>query len=224
MDGATARYENSIITSVHSLLGGHPSMLAFNRSLVCVFVFSLPAFAGSSIQGIENFYQVDSQVYRGAQPTDSGFEYLAKMGVKTILDLRESDDRALQEEKTVTALGLKYVNIAMTGLTPPTEEQISKILALLEDTSAGAVFVHCKRGADRTGAVIAAYRIAHDHWSNDRALAEAKSNGMSYFQFPRKAFIRSFQPQTTETKSATDAKGPVAQSPAIAVPALAGAQ
>ena len=89
---------------------------------------------------------------------------------------------------------MQYVNVPMTGLTPPTEAEITRILALLEDAKAGAVFVHCMRGADRTGAVIAAYRIDHDHWDNYRALKEAMSFGMSFFQLPRQNFIRKFQP------------------------------
>jgi protein-tyrosine phosphatase len=87
----------------------------------------------------------------------------------------------------------------MTRLTPPTEPEITKILALLEDGTAGAVFVHCMRGADRTGAVIAAYRIDHDHWDNSRALKEAMSFGMSFFQLPRQNFIRKFQPLTIKS-------------------------
>jgi tyrosine-protein phosphatase SIW14 len=176
-------------------------MSSFNRSFVCVFLFSLPAFAGSSAQGIHNFYQVDGHVYRGAQPSESGFEYLAKLGVKTVLDLRESGQRASEEGQAVTALGMTYINVPMSGLTPPTEAQISKILALLEDNSTGAVFVHCMRGADRTGVVIAAYRIDHDHWNNDQALSEAKSDGMSFFQLPREDYIRNFHPQVIEAKS-----------------------
>ena len=89
---------------------------------------------------------------------------------------------------------MHYVNVPMTGLTPPTRAEITRILVLLEDATAGAVFVHCMRGADRTGAVIAAYRIDHDHWDNDRALKEAMSFGMSFFQLPRQNFIRKFQP------------------------------
>jgi protein tyrosine/serine phosphatase len=81
----------------------------------------------------------------------------------------------------------------MTGMTPPTEAQITKILALLEDGKSGPVFVHCNRGADRTGAVIAAYRIDYDHWNNGRALKEALLFGMSPFQEPRQNFIRKFQ-------------------------------
>jgi protein-tyrosine phosphatase len=157
------------------------------------------------VQGIDNFYQVDEHVYRGAQPTTEGFGYLAKIGIKTVLDLRKSDERSHREARVVTSLGMQYVNVPMTALTPPTEAEITKILALLEDATTGAVFVHCLRGADRTGAIIAAYRIDHDHWDNSRALKEAMSFGMSPFQLPRQNFIRKFQPLTikSDPKSST---------------------
>jgi protein tyrosine/serine phosphatase len=171
-------------------------MSILSRSLAALFLFSVAALADSSVQGINNFYQVDEYVYRGAQPTTEGFKYLAKIGVKTILDLRENDERATGEAQVVTSLGMRYVNVPMTGLAPPTEAEITKILALLEDNTAGAAFVHCLRGADRTGAVIAAYRIDHDRWDNSRALKEAISFGMGVFQLPRQNFIRKFQPLT----------------------------
>jgi protein-tyrosine phosphatase len=174
-------------------------MSILHRSLAALFLFSLPAFAGSSVQGINNFYQVDEHVYRGAQPASEGFKYLAKIGVKTVLDLRENGERSIGEARLVTSLSMQYVNVPMTALTPPTEAEITKILALLEDATAGPVFVHCMRGADRTGAVIAAYRIDHDHWENSRALKEAMSFGMSFFQWPRQNFILKFQPLPVKT-------------------------
>ena len=181
-------------------------MSFLNRSLVSLFVFSLslPALASSSVPGIKNFYQVDEHVYRGAQPTEEGFKYLAKMGVKTVVDLREYDERSLAEERVVRANGMQYVNVAMTGLTPPTEAEISKILALLEDHTTGPAFVHCRRGADRTGAVIAAYRVDHDRWDNARALSEARSRGMSFFQFPRQNYIRTFRPRAAGVNALAD--------------------
>jgi protein tyrosine phosphatase (PTP) superfamily phosphohydrolase (DUF442 family) len=169
-------------------------MSILHRSFAALLLLSSPALAGSPVQGINNFHQVNEHVYRGAQPTTEGFEYLAKIGVKTVLDLREKGERATRESQLVTSLGMHYVNVPMTGLTPPTRAEITRILVLLEEGTAGAVFVHCMRGADRTGAVIAAYRIDHDHWDNDRALKEAMSFGISFFQLPRKNFIRKFQP------------------------------
>jgi protein tyrosine phosphatase (PTP) superfamily phosphohydrolase (DUF442 family) len=163
-----------------------------------LFALGLPVFAGSSTPGIHNFFQVDQHVYRGAQPTDEGFQYLAKIGVKTVIDLREADGRAKEEEGQVTAAGMKYVNVPMTGLTPPTEAEINQILGILEDGKTGPVFVHCQRGADRTGAVIASYRIDHDGWDSHRALSEAKSLGMGFFQGPRASYIQSFHARAVQ--------------------------
>jgi protein tyrosine phosphatase (PTP) superfamily phosphohydrolase (DUF442 family) len=171
------------------------------RKIFFVSAWVLPIFAGSSDHGIKNFYQVDEHVYRGAQPTDEGFQYLASIGVRTVVDLREADSRAKEEESVVTATGMKYINVPMTGLTPPTQAEITKILGIFDDSGAGPVFVHCKRGADRTGAVIASYRIDHDGWDNARALKEAMARGMSHFQFPRQSYIRAFQPRLTDAKT-----------------------
>jgi protein tyrosine/serine phosphatase len=155
----------------------------------------------ASAPGINNFYQIDNQVYRGAQPTAEGFHYLATLGVKVVLDLREHDSRAVAEERTVTAAGMRYINVPMTGMTPPTDSEVKTILALLEDETAGPVFVHCKRGADRTGAVIASYRIDHDKWDGKKALQEAMADHMSGFQFQRQKFIKTFQGRTAAVAS-----------------------
>ena len=193
------------------------SLLNFRRNRIFLFALALPALARSSVPGIKNFYQVDAHVYRGAQPTDEGFKYLAKIGVATVIDLREADERSGAEEKVVRDAGMKYVNIPMTGLTPPTEAEITRILGILKDNTTGAVFVHCRRGADRTGVVIASYRIDHDHWDNARALNEAKACGMSFFQFPRMSYIRAFAPKTNDAKTARAATAPAYGSEAITV-------
>jgi len=168
------------------------------RNVILTCALAVPLLAGSSGSGIENFHQVDDHVFRGAQPNEEGFRYLAKLGVKTIVDLRESDSRSRKEEQEVTAAGMKYVNVPMTGLTPPTQAEIATILGILENGKEGAVFVHCKRGADRTGAVIASYRIEHDGWDNARALSEAKADGIRFSQVPRQDYIRTFQPRKLE--------------------------
>jgi protein tyrosine phosphatase (PTP) superfamily phosphohydrolase (DUF442 family) len=195
-----------------------------SRLPICLFLAGLPIFAGSA-PGIGNFDQVDQRVYRGAQPTDQGFQYLAKLGVKTIIDLREADGRAAAEQRSVTTAGMKYVNVPMTGLTPPSEAEMTKILSLLQD---GPVFVHCKRGADRTGAVIAAYHITVHKWDNGRALKDAKAHGMGSFQFPRQNFIKTFRPSEAMVRVAeTPVAGPngskeTTDAAAVSAPAVAG--
>jgi protein-tyrosine phosphatase len=174
--------------------------MSFLKTLLPLYAVVLPALAGSP--GLKNFHQVDQNLYRGGQPTKEGFGELVKMGVKTVVDLREAGKRSLKEASVVAAAGMRYVNVPMSGLTPPTPGEIAKILGILEDQGAGAVFVHCQRGADRTGAVIAAYRIDHDHWENSRALSEATALGMSFFQLPRKNFILGFQAPAIEAQAA----------------------
>jgi tyrosine-protein phosphatase SIW14 len=187
-----------------------------------LLALALPVFGGS-VEGIHNFYKVDEHVYRGAQPTNEGFRYLAKIGVKTVIDLRGAGEGRRNEESVVTAAGMKYINVPMTGLTPPSEAEIIKILGMLEDGTTGPVFVHCQRGADRTGAVIASYRIEHDGWDNTHALKEAMANGMSFFQLPRQNFIRNFHPRTVEAKTTPAAEpstdGAVNPQPAVAAAA-----
>jgi protein tyrosine phosphatase (PTP) superfamily phosphohydrolase (DUF442 family) len=184
---------------------------------IFLLAFGLPIYA-ASVPGIKNFDKVDEHVYRGGQPTDQGFRALAKMGVKVILDLRETDERAAAEQRVVAGAGMKYVNVPMTGLTPPTDAETSRILALLEDKAAGPVFVHCKRGADRTGAVIAAYQIDFHKWDNVRALKDAKSHGMSFFQFPRQSYVKNFQSRNVNTNAAAK---PAEAGSGLTLPALA---
>lgn len=168
-------------------------MGSLRRCGVLLVCLGAPVFAGSSVAGIHNFDRVDERVYRGAQPTEEGFRLLAKMGVKTVLDLRENDARSTRERQMVGAAGMRYVNVPMTGLKPPTDAEIGRILDVLEDQTSGPVFVHCKHGADRTGVAIAAYRIEHDGWDNARALREAKAHHMGCIQFPRRKYIRHFR-------------------------------
>ena len=75
------------------------SRLKFFSNALVTFALAFPVFADSPAPGIGNFHQVDARIYRGAQPTEQGFQYLAKVGVKTVIDLRESDGRARKKNR-----------------------------------------------------------------------------------------------------------------------------
>src|SRR5215510_8196215 len=156
-------------------------------------VLCLPAFAaGPAVPGIPNFQQVTETILRGGQPSPEAWPALAGLGVTTVVDLRRPDEHSIADEaKAVQAAGMKYVNVPMKGVVAPDEAQISRILSVLH--SGGKVFVHCKRGADRTGAVIAVYRIEHLCWEPKKALAEAKALGMSWTQFGLKGYVKDFK-------------------------------
>jgi tyrosine-protein phosphatase SIW14 len=163
------------------------------RVLIAFSVITGFAMAADTVPGVPNFHQVDDHLYRGAQPTPEGFGNLAKLGIRTVVDLREPGDRERTEEQTVTADGMHYIHIAMNGYHAPSNDQITQLLGILSHDS-GPVFIHCKRGADRTGTVVACYRIARENWPNEKALAEAKQYGMSWTELSMQDFVRHFSP------------------------------
>ena len=161
--------------------------------LIVIFAASAIALAGQD--SLPNFVTVNEQVLRGGQPSDDGFKKLAKRGVKTVMDLRSLDEHSIPHEKQVVeADGMRFVSIPMRGIGAPTQEQVSQALSILEDNGSWPVFVHCRRGSDRTGTVLACYRISHDHWKNEKALEEAKTYGLSSFERAMRSFIQHFQP------------------------------
>lgn len=146
------------------------------------------------------FYRVDDNVYRGKQPTKEDIRKLSAMGVKIVLDLRERFERKLWERGVVESAGMQYMRIGLPGTLEPTDHAIDKILAVLEDPSQGPVFIHCRRGADRTGLVIACYRITHDHWTNAQALKEAHEQGLSPFEILMRRYIEHFTPSASAAR------------------------
>jgi protein tyrosine/serine phosphatase len=112
--------------------------------------------------------------------------------------LRLAEEHSIPAEKQlVEANGMHFVSVPMRGLMAPTEEQLYSVLRILNDREQWPVFVHCRRGADRTGTVLACYRISHDNWNNQKALAEAKTYGISIFERAMRNYIEHFKPSFT---------------------------
>jgi tyrosine-protein phosphatase SIW14 len=193
------------------------NLLRFGGAFFTAFATGLlPTASAQDLTGVPNFHNVNPQIYRGGQPSAEGFQRLAKLGVKTIIDLREPGDRSLAEKKIVEADGMRYISVPMRGFHTPTSEQIVKVLSLFNDNAAGPVFVHCRRGADRTGTVVACYRISHDGWENARALSEARSLGMSIFQRAMQTYVLHYQ-SSRNVAAAVTAQPTVTSAPALAV-------
>jgi uncharacterized protein (TIGR01244 family) len=161
---------------------------------VTVSLFALSLCASAASLDLPNFQKVNDGLYRGGQPTDAGFKQIAKLGVKTVIDLRlPSEHSQADEQKWVASSGMKYVSVPLHGMSAPSEADVAKILAIVNDSSAGPVFVHCRRGADRTGTIIACYRISHDKWENHKALSEARGHGMSMFERAMMSYVKHYR-------------------------------
>jgi tyrosine-protein phosphatase SIW14 len=149
-----------------------------------------------STTGLPNFHKVDDELYRGGQPSRDGFNNLAKLGIKTVVDLRIPGGQSDHEKQVVESLGMRYIHLPLHGGDMPTQADVGRAFSILLDSSQCPVFVHCREGKDRTGMIIACYRISHDGWTNIRALAEAKSYAFREIKPAMENYIKQFQPAT----------------------------
>ncbi|HVV71291.1 MAG TPA: dual specificity protein phosphatase family protein [Verrucomicrobiae bacterium] len=165
---------------------------AFSTVLALAAAASVASGRGLPAQeGILNFGRISEAVYRGAQPDANGIKSLQKLGVKLIINLRRPGEAWSHEAEAARACGIQFTNVPMKGLGRPTTEQVKKILALIE-SAPGPVFVHCEHGCDRTGTIIACWRIQHDHWTSKDALVEAKRYGMSPMERGMRRYVEKF--------------------------------
>jgi tyrosine-protein phosphatase SIW14 len=141
---------------------------------------------------LPNFHQINIMLYRGGQPGPGGLQRLVSLGVKSIINLRDDDERERVEETEALAAGLRYFNVPFDVLGRPSDEKIERALTIINAPENQPVFVHCKRGADRTGTVIAVYRISHDGWTSEQAKVEAKRYGLSFWEVGMKNYIRDY--------------------------------
>jgi len=126
-----------------------------------------PLLPRNDLPGLQNFGQVSEALYRGAQPTAEGFKQLKQLGVKTVVNLRVT----ASDREAMAGLGLQHLELSFKPWHPEFED-LAPFLKLFEDSKNLPVFVHCKHGSDRTGTVVALYRMVHQGWTRERAIAE----------------------------------------------------
>ena len=160
--------------------------------LVAGFAFNALGQGEPRYNELPNFHQVNSQLYRGAQPKPGGLQRLKAIGVKTIVNLRGEDYQTRAEGEEARRLGLRYYSVSLPGFSRPKDEEVQHVLDIINAAENQPVFVHCRHGEDRTGTIIACYRITHDGWNAADAKKEAKALGMSWTQFGMKSYIDGF--------------------------------
>jgi protein tyrosine/serine phosphatase len=139
---------------------------------------------------LPNLYQVSDTLYRGAQPSAAGFRALRKMGVKTVVSLRQYHS----DEKLLSGTGLNYFNIPISA-SDPHKADFQKFLDIAIDPQMQPVFVHCQHGADRTGTAVALYRIKVQGWDREEAIRELREGGYGYHKIFKDIirFIKEFE-------------------------------
>jgi len=160
------------------------------------------AIALPAVVGIDNFGQVNSHYFRGAQPKGRDFDDLAKLGVKLVIDLAEEGDS--NERANTERAGMKFVRIPMSTTSRPSQPDIDQFLSLVNDQANQPVYVHCMGGRHRTGAMTAVYRMTEEGWTADRAFSEMKQYkfGADFLHPVLKSFVFDFFSQLGKTQGA----------------------
>lgn len=148
-------------------------------ALACGQTAAQPWAKPLELAGVPNLHRVTPLIYRSAQPTAEGFANLAQIGVKTVINLRRSVD----DSPRAAGSGLALIHIKITTR-HVTDENGAKIVlalqALRDAQSNGPVLLHCTHGADRTGMIIALWRMLYQGWSRDQALDELQHGGFGF--------------------------------------------
>jgi len=158
------------------------------------------------LEGIGNAGKVNGSLYRGAQPHANSLAQLKALGITTVVDLRGEDSGTREREKgEAESLGMRFVSIPISGWLPPTNQQVAQFLLLFRAAPNAKIFVHCRFGEDRTGVLVATYRIAIEKWPAEQALREMYFFGFNGFWHRAMiSFVRDFPARLASAPALAD--------------------
>ncbi len=152
--------------------------------LGCLLLFSMgyPFYGISQNAELEKvpsnrfkrLYRLNDSVYRSEQPGRKGFKELEAAGIKTSITFRRNKDDV--KKARGTALELIHIPLKTSELN---EGDLTKALQAIQDAQK-PVLVHCWHGSDRTGAIMAAYRVVFENWSKEDAINELLRPELGY--------------------------------------------
>ena len=124
---------------------------------------------------LPNMQRVNESLYRGGHPTREGFARLHEMGIRTVVNVRGGDI----DQNAMGDLSFDYHQRPMSPWSPR-DEDVIWFLRLATDQTLAPMFLHCQHGADRSGYLVAMYRVVIEGWDRQRAIAEMTADGMGF--------------------------------------------
>jgi protein tyrosine/serine phosphatase len=172
------KYALSIIMVLLLLNSG--SLLAAQKQSLCVNNLASP---------ITNFCVVKSNIlWRGAKPDKDDLAWLIKNGVKTIvnLELLYDDLHTLQDTHFIDSSTYKVDYFRVRTWEPlfafakvAADEDVIHFLAIASQAKQ-PIFVHCRAGENRTGVMVAAYKIILENQNSPTEIATILNEMQSY--------------------------------------------
>ena len=130
-----------------------------------------------------NFRQVETDIYRSGKISKEAVPALKGLGIKTVISFDDWPSRIEKEKGFLKDSGIEFISIPWSGFDYPEDGVIEKIHAVMKNPAKRPILVHCKHGQERTGVVIATWRIAEEGWDVHRAYQEMRSCGFRPFQY-----------------------------------------
>ncbi|MDU1909777.1 dual specificity protein phosphatase family protein [Fusobacterium sp.] len=131
------------------------------------------------VEGLDNFHKVSENLFRSAQPTREGMKKAEELGIGTVISLRSKQKDIELAENT----DLKLIHVSMRAWNPRYEDAVKVMQFLNPDnlsTNEKPILIHCYHGADRTGMMVALYRMVYQNWEREEALSEMLNGGYGY--------------------------------------------
>jgi protein tyrosine phosphatase (PTP) superfamily phosphohydrolase (DUF442 family) len=172
---------------------------------------------------VANMYRIEDGLYRAAQPTAAGFTELAALGLHGVLDVAGgAGDEPLLRSDTIKTF---HVPMSAWGLH---DDLVLRALRIMADPSNRPLLIHCQHGADRTGAMVALYRVVVQGWKKADAIREMNEGGYHHSflwknldRYVDRADVAALRKELGLSEPAAAAKGDAGPADAFALPVAA---
>lgn len=118
---------------------------------------------------------LESGLWRSPRPTEDELRAWVPR-LHTLIDLEPLVYESAEAE-IAAELGISERTVPMSSIWLPTIEQVSTAAGMMASLSMRPLCVHCKQGVDRTGIVVAFWRIRYCKWGKVRAMDEMFAKG-----------------------------------------------
>jgi protein tyrosine/serine phosphatase len=160
--------------------------------------------------GLPNLGRVVPNLYRGGQPHAHGYDELRRLRVDIVVNLNTSRSQIAHEKIEVESRSMRYVSIPWSASSVPGDTQVAEFLRLIRDSPDKTIFVHCYRGADRTGVMVAIFRMARQGWTPELALDEMQRFNFHGFWYRHlKRYVNQFPAKLKATPMLLEDSQPV---------------
>jgi len=132
------------------------------------------------IPGISTFAQVETTIACGGATRPEAIREVAKMGFKSVINLRLASEQGAQVEEegdAVKAAGMRYVHLPFDPQNPDAH-LIDNFIAAVTAPANQPAYVHCAAGG-RAASLWMVKRVLADGWDEQRALTEANALGLN---------------------------------------------